>query len=372
MHNTTGRATGRHSADIAVDAQPGSGRRAAVPAKRSDLRRAEQLRAASSRDAAPRTTELVETFGLPDAGTWDSSTADSFFSTADRLFGTAEEGVSRDVEPSVSGESEPSVSRNADRVTRATEPRVSRTAYRVSRKAGPRTSREVSSQRRGPRKASRAKRWTAATASTASLGLAMSLMFAFPANADPSTLSPATVNTITDSSGHTAAQILNVAADVTMPTMQRDNQIASALAGIVAEEGGADGESAATAISNALRYGGPRQAIIEDALTYLGDPYVLDGSTHAGIDCSGLVMVAYAQVGIRLGHLVSDQDAVAAPISEAQALPGDVVIFNSDEHIGIYLGGGLLIQAPEPGTPVNIVPVWTVAHHFGRILPAGE
>ena len=67
-----------------------------------------------------------------------------------------------------------------------------------------------------------------------------------------------------------------------------------------------------------------------------------------------------------------NSDPVATPITEAQALPGDVVIFNSDEHIGIYLGGGLLIQAPEPGTPVNIVPVWTVAHHFGRILPAGE
>ena len=350
MQDTTGRARGRHSAEIAVDPQPVSGSGAAVPVKRSDLRRAEQLRAAESRAAEPRTTDLVETFGLPDAGSSASSTADS-------VFITAEDFVFHEAETSLSRKAEPRPTRKADRITRKAEPRVAR---------------EVVSPGRSPRKASRAKRWTAATASTASLGLAMSLMFAFPANADPSTLSPATLKTITDSRGYTAAQILDVSADVTMPTVQRDNQIASALAGIVAEEGGADGESAATAISNALRYGGPRQAIIEDALTYLGDPYVLDGSTHAGIDCSGLVMVAYAQVGIRLGHLVSDQDAVATPITEAQALPGDVVIFNSDEHIGIYLGGGLLIQAPEPGTPVNIVPVWTVAHHFGRILPAGE
>jgi cell wall-associated NlpC family hydrolase len=324
------------------------------------------LRAAESRAAEPRTTDLVETFGLPDAGSSASSTADSVFITAeDFVIHEAETGVSSKAEPRVTRKAEP-------RAPRKAEPRLTRKADRVTRKVEARVSRAVVSQGRSPRKASRAKRWTAATASTASLGLAMSLMFAFPANADPSTLSPATLKTITDSSGHTAAQILDVSADVTMPTVQRDNQIASALAGIVAEEGGADGESAATAISNALRYGGPRQAIIEDALTYLGDPYVLDGSTHAGIDCSGLVMVAYAQVGIRLGHLVSDQDAVATPITEAQALPGDVVIFNSDEHIGIYLGGGLLIQAPEPGTPVNIVPVWTVAHHFGRILPAGE
>jgi cell wall-associated NlpC family hydrolase len=198
----------------------------------------------------------------------------------------------------------------------------------------------------------------------------MSLMFAFPANAEPSTLSPASVRVFTDSNGHTAAQILKVSSNVTMPTVQSDNATADALVSIVAEEGGSSGESSAAVIAQDLSYGGPRQTIIETALSYLGDPYVLDGSSHSGIDCSGLVMQAYAAVGIKLYHLVSAQDGVATTIPESEALPGDVVVFDSEAHIGIYLGGGLLIQAPEPGTPVNIVPVWTVPHHFARILPA--
>lgn len=224
------------------------------------------------------------------------------------------------------------------------------------------------------RPAGHARRFTAFTASSASVGLAMSLMFALPADAaEPSTLSAQQIQTIVDSHGHTAAQILDVSADVTMPAPQRDNQIAAALTGIVSQEqGGADVATAQAAISNALQYGGARTTIVETALSYLGDPYVLGGASHSGIDCSGLVMVAYAAVGIHLGHLVSDEDGVAAPITQAQALPGDIVVFNDEQHIGIYLGNGLLIQAPKPGTPVDIVPVWTIPHHFARILPAGQ
>jgi cell wall-associated NlpC family hydrolase len=218
-----------------------------------------------------------------------------------------------------------------------------------------------------------ARRFTAFTASTASVGLAMSLMFALPADAaQPSTLSASAIHTIVDNNGHTAAQILDVSGNVTMPALQRDNQIAAALTGIVSQEGGADAGTAQAAISYALQYGGSRTTIVETALSYLGDPYVLGGSSHSGIDCSGLVMVAYDAVGIHMGHLVSDEDGVATPITEAQALPGDIVVFNDEQHIGIYLGNGLLIQAPEPGTPVNIVPVWSIPHHFARILPAGD
>ncbi|MDQ1576689.1 MAG: peptidoglycan DL-endopeptidase RipA [Microbacteriaceae bacterium] len=206
------------------------------------------------------------------------------------------------------------------------------------------------------------------TASATAVGMAMSLVFAFPANAEPSTLSPASLRAIAADNGRTAAQILHVSGNVTMPAVQTDNALAEALAGIVAKDGGIDGDAAATVIANALATGGPRQTIVETALSYLGTKYVLDGASHSGIDCSGLVMVAYAQVGIPLGHLVSAQDAVARPIPESAALPGDLVVFNDNAHIGIYLGGGLLIQAPQVGVPVQIVPVWGIAHHFARIL----
>jgi peptidoglycan DL-endopeptidase RipA len=220
------------------------------------------------------------------------------------------------------------------------------------------------------------RRQIAATASAAALGLAMSTLLAMPANAEPISIPVSSYGTVVDSHGRTAAQILNVSADVQSPTIQDSNETAVELAGIVAEENhdysGASVPTVAAAIAAALAEGGPRSVIIQDALTYLGDPYVEGGASHSGIDCSGLVMVAYAQVGIQLVHLVSAQDDVATTIPESAALPGDLVVYNDHAHIGIYLGDGLLIQAPHPGEPVDIIPIFAAAHHFARILPANN
>ncbi|MFF2050492.1 C40 family peptidase [Leifsonia sp. NPDC058194] len=153
-------------------------------------------------------------------------------------------------------------------------------------------------------------------------------------------------------------------------TIRRDTPVASALAGVVQSEGGAAGDQAASAIMDALAAGGARAAIVNAALSYLGTPYVLGGASHSGIDCSGLVMEAYAAAGISLGHLVHLQDDAGTVIPESKAKPGDLVVFDDEEHIGIYLGDGTLIHAPDVGRDVSITTVWQgVAHHFTRILP---
>jgi cell wall-associated NlpC family hydrolase len=207
----------------------------------------------------------------------------------------------------------------------------------------------------------------AATASAASIGLVSSLLFAVPANA-----TPRGVVTV-DAHGHTASQVLAVSSQVSSHSMQRDSSVAAALAGIVASQDGVQSASAAAVIAAALQAGGPRQTIVETALSYIGDPYVLGGSDHTGIDCSGLTMQAYASIGIHLVHLVSAQDAVGVVIPESAARPGDLVVFDDNEHIGIYLGADLLIAAPEAGRPVTVEQVWSgIPHHFTRLLPAGQ
>src|SRR5947199_8810098 len=98
--------------------------------------------------------------------------------------------------------------------------------------------------------------------------------------------------------------------------------------------------------------GHPEAASI--ALRYLGVPYVWGGASPGGFDCSGLVMYVYAQLGIYLPHYTVSQWNATQPISLSQAQPGDLVFFDGLGHVGIYLGGGLLVDAPHTRSVVRV------------------
>lgn len=107
-------------------------------------------------------------------------------------------------------------------------------------------------------------------------------------------------------------------------------------------------------------------AVYNTALQYRGVPYVFGGADPSGFDCSGFIMFVYAQYGVSLPHSVRSQDALATQISEADAQPGDVVMFNDDSHDGFYAGNGLILHAPYPGARVRVQKIWTSDVHFVR------
>lgn len=107
-------------------------------------------------------------------------------------------------------------------------------------------------------------------------------------------------------------------------------------------------------------------AVYNTALQYIGVPYVFGGADPSGFDCSGFVMFVYAQYGVSLPHSVHAQDAIGTPISEADAQPGDIVIFNDDSHDAFYAGNGMILHAPYPGARVRTQKLWTSAVHFER------
>ena len=99
------------------------------------------------------------------------------------------------------------------------------------------------------------------------------------------------------------------------------------------------------------------QAIVNVAYGYLGIPYVWGGTTTAGFDCSGMVQAAHAAVGIGLPRVSEAQGACGQAVgSMAEALPGDIVCYGY--HVGIYIGGGQMIHAPEPGDVVKVSSVY--------------
>jgi cell wall-associated NlpC family hydrolase len=122
-----------------------------------------------------------------------------------------------------------------------------------------------------------------------------------------------------------------------------------------------------------------REMIIETARSFIGTPYLWGGrstfsqslagsaSPETGVDCSGLVNLSYRAAGMDVPRDAGDQHAAARPISPDKLKPADLIFLTSGEghgidHVLLYLGEELLIEAAETGRPVE---VRTFSSRFG-------
>jgi cell wall-associated NlpC family hydrolase len=106
------------------------------------------------------------------------------------------------------------------------------------------------------------------------------------------------------------------------------------------------------------------------ALSRRGAPYVWGAAGPHVFDCSGLVMWAYAQVGIRLPHFTGAQWQMGIHVSRRNLQPGDLVFFYADiGHVGLYIGNGLMVDAPDFGEVVQVQRIdWGVFDGGVRIV----
>ncbi|GAA0700277.1 C40 family peptidase [Streptomyces thermocarboxydus] len=97
---------------------------------------------------------------------------------------------------------------------------------------------------------------------------------------------------------------------------------------------------------------------VASARQKLGSPYVWGATGPDAFDCSGLVLAAYRSAGVSLPRTTYAQIDAGRRVSPSELLPGDLVFFYSGiSHVGLYIGNGQMIHAPNPSAPVRVAPV---------------
>ena len=99
-------------------------------------------------------------------------------------------------------------------------------------------------------------------------------------------------------------------------------------------------------------------AALAFAAAQLGVPYEWGGTGQGGFDCSGLSQASFAHAGVALPRVAQDQFDAGPPVPDDVLQPGDLLFFGSSasavDHVGIYAGDGLMIDAPHTGAVVRV------------------
>ena len=99
-------------------------------------------------------------------------------------------------------------------------------------------------------------------------------------------------------------------------------------------------------------------AIVDFAYGYIGAPYVYGATGPSSFDCSGFTSFVFRNAaGIDITRTTYSQIGVGTPVSYGELQPGDLVFTYGLDHVGIYVGGGQYIHAPQPGDSVKVSPV---------------
>lgn len=114
--------------------------------------------------------------------------------------------------------------------------------------------------------------------------------------------------------------------------------------------------------------------LVQAALSRRGQPYVWGGDGPAAFDCSGLIQWSFAQAGLTMPRVAADQALTGPSVPLSQLSPGDLLFYRTDptdpgyiSHVAMYLGNGLMIQAPEPGRTVEVVPADFGTEYAGAV-----
>jgi peptidoglycan DL-endopeptidase CwlO len=122
-----------------------------------------------------------------------------------------------------------------------------------------------------------------------------------------------------------------------------------------------------------LPTGTQAQKAVEFVYSKLGCPYVFGGTgpCNDGYDCSGLMQQAWAFAGVSIPRTSYEQMSELPAVSTSELEPGDILGFIGNGHVGMYVGGGYLIDAPQTGEDVEKVKLagWFLDNLDGAVRP---
>ena len=122
--------------------------------------------------------------------------------------------------------------------------------------------------------------------------------------------------------------------------------------------GGSTTSSAVT--STPIAYTGPTSSQADQAVAYayaqIGKPYEWGATGPSAYDCSGLVQAAWASAGVSVPRTTYDQWAGLPHIPMSDLEPGDLILYNGESHVAIYVGDGYIVDAPHTGADVERIP----------------
>ena len=130
-----------------------------------------------------------------------------------------------------------------------------------------------------------------------------------------------------------------------------------AVSSSISTEASATAEAPAPAVSTQA----VKQEVVDTSCTYIGTPYVYGGASPSGFDCSGFTLYIYELFGYSLPHSATAQLSYGTQVDKDALQMGDLVFFldsryasSGASHVGLYIGGGNFIHAPNPSEHVTI------------------
>ena len=151
-------------------------------------------------------------------------------------------------------------------------------------------------------------------------------------------------------------------ATLTSLTLQQQQQVAASTIG-------AGGITSAT---DPYGQGTPALKAVWFVYQQLGKPYLWGGTGPDAFDCSGLMQAAWSYAGVSIPRDTYSQWSALPHVAKASLQPGDIVFFESEGHDGMYVGNGMIIDAPRTGEVIRMVALdsdWYAQGYDGAVRP---